>query len=213
MRYLTPFLALLLLAPAVTAQDQGVLPNPDILVTDSRWDVFLPVGPRYYDVDSTMDLIQRGRLVNPRVAGGEVLARASDAYQAQMGQPLRITVPTQGIQFAFEKLYANQSEDEAAFSLNYVSAEGGQLSLLASAAGTLLLWLGIAGLASRRVRLPRSAAIVCVVLGGAVVLATIGFLGTNPVVASALSLLMALLLALWAAVNRWRDWRRNRLAA
>jgi len=189
------------------------LPRPDMVVTHSRWDVFLPIGPRYYDVDSTMDLIQRGRLVNPRLAGGEVMARASDAYQAQMGQPLRITVPTQGIQFAFEKLYANQSEEEAAFSLSYVSAEGSQYGLLASAAGTLLLWLGIAGLVSRRIRLPRRAAILCVVLGGAVLLATIGFLGTNPAVASALSLVLAVLLAGWAAVNRWRDWRRDRLAA
>jgi hypothetical protein len=189
------------------------LPRPDMVVTHSRWDVFLPIGPRYHALDSTMDLVLRGLRVNPRVAGGEVMARAGDAYQAQMGQPLRITVPTQGVQFAFEKLYANQSSEEAAFSLHYVSARGNQLGLFASAAGTLLLWLGIAGLASSRIRLPRPAILASVVLGVAVLVGTIGFLGTSPVVASVLSLVIAVLLALWAAVHRWRDWRRGRLAA
>ncbi len=130
-----------------------------------------------------------------------------------MGQPLRITVPTQGVQFAFEKLYANQSSEEATFSLHYVSARGNRLGLFASAAGTLLLWLGIAGLASGRIRLPRPAIIACVVLGVAVLVGTIGFLGTSPLVASVLSLVLAVLLALWAAVQRLRDWRQGRLAA
>jgi len=189
------------------------LPRPDMVVTHSRWDVFLPIGPRYHALDSTMDLVLRGLRVNPRLAGGEVMARAGDAYQAQMGQPLRITVPTQGIQFAFEKLYANQSSEEAAFSLRYVSARGNQLGLLGSAAGTLLLWLGIAGLASSRIRLPRPAILACVVLGVAVLVGTIGFLGTSPLVASVLSLVLAVLLALWAAVQRFRDWRQGRIAA
>jgi hypothetical protein len=188
------------------------LPRPDMVVTHSRWDVFLPVGPRYHALDSTMNLVLRGLRVNPRVAAGEVMARASDAYQAQMGQPLRITVPTQGVQFAFEKLYANQSSEEAAFSLHYVSERGNQIGLFASAAGTLLLWLGIAGLASSRIRLPRPAIIASVVLGGAVLVGTIGFLGTSPVIASALSLVLAVVLALWAAIHRLRDWRQSRLA-
>jgi hypothetical protein len=189
------------------------LPRPDMVVTHSRWDVFLPIGPRYHALDSTMDLVLRGLRVNPRVAGGEVMARAGDAYQAQMGQPLRITVPTQGILFAFEKLYANQSSEEAAFSLRYVSARGNQLGLLGSAAGTLLLWLGIAGLASSRIRLPRPAILASIVVGVAVLVGTIGFLGTSPLVASVLSLVLAVLLALWAAVHRLRDWRQGRIAA
>ena len=189
------------------------LPRPDMVVTHSRWDVFLPVGPRYHALDSTMDLILRGVRVDPRTVGAEVLARAADAFPTQMGQPLRITVPTQGVQFTFEKLYANQSSEEAAFSLRYISERGNQLGLLASAAGTLLLWLGIAGLLSSRIRLPRPAIIACVVPGVAVLVGTIGFLGTSPLVASALSLVVAALLALWAAVHRWRVWRQNRLAA
>jgi hypothetical protein len=189
------------------------LPRPDMVVTHSRWDVFLPIGPRYYGIDSTMDLVQPGVLVNPRLAGGEVMARVSDAYQAQMGQPLRIIVPTQGIQFAFEKLYANQSSEDAAFTVNYVSARGNRLGVTASAAGALLLWLGIAGLVSRRIRLPRPAVVACVVLGAAMLVGTIGFLGTSPLVASALSLVLAVALAVWAAIQRWRDWRQGRLAA
>jgi hypothetical protein len=112
------------------------LPRPDMVVTHSRWDVFLPIGPRYYALDSTMDLVLRGLRVNPRVAGGDVMAGASGAYQAQMGQPLRIVVPTQGVQFAFEKLYANQSLDDAAFSVRYVSSDANYVTLLLSALGT-----------------------------------------------------------------------------
>jgi hypothetical protein len=74
------------------------------------------------------------------------------------------------------------------------------------------LWLGIAGLASSRIRLPRPAIIASVVLGGAVLVGTIGFLGTSPVIASALSLVLAVVLALWAAIHRLRDWRQSRLA-
>ena len=51
------------------------------------------------------------------------------------------------------------------------------------------------------------------VLGVAVLVGTIGFLGTSPVVASALSLVLAVLLGGWAAIHRWRDWRQGRLAA
>ena len=139
------------------------------------------------------------------------MERGADAYQAQMGQPLRIHGPTQGVQFAFEKLYANKSPEEAAFSLNYVSARGNQLGLAASAVGTLLLWLAIAALVGRRIRLPRPAIVAAVGLGAALLVGPIGFLGTSPVLASVLSLAIAAILAVWTAIRRWRIWRKARL--
>jgi hypothetical protein len=187
------------------------LPRPDMVVTHSRWDVFLPIGPRYYALDSTMDPVLHGLYVNPRVAGGDVMAGASETYQAQMGQPLRIVVPTQGVQFAFEKLYANQSLDDAAFSIRYVSSDANYLGLLLSAVGTVALWIGIIALASRRVRLERRGAVSFIIVGAVLLVATIGFFGTSAVPASGLSLVVAAILAIWTAVQRWRTWRSKQL--
>lgn len=188
----------------------GRLPRPDMIVTNSRWEVFLPVGPRYSPLDGSMDLVVGSRMVNPRLASAEMLARASDGNQAQMGQPLRINVPSQGVLFAFEKLYASQSPGDAGYAIRYVSSEANMVGLLVSAVGALMLWIAIAGLASSRIPVSRRNAMMLV--GGGVVLlvGAIGYLGTSPVLASVLSILVAVMLALWAAVRRFRAWRRPR---
>ncbi len=177
------------------------------LAPPSRWDVFLPVGPRYQVPDSTMDLVLSGVRVNPRAVSAAAMARVSDAYQAQMGQPLRITVPTQGIQFAFEKLYANQSAEESVFSIGYVSAGANQLGLLLSAVGTVLLWIGILAVASPRVRLPRLGTVASILSGVGLLIFTIGYLGISLVLASSLALLIAAMVAAWWGIRRWRLWR------
>ena len=187
----------------------STLPRPDMVVTHSRWDVFLPVGPRYQAPDSTMDLVLRGVRVNPRAVGAEAMARVSDASRAQVGQPLRITVPTQGIQFAFEKLYANQSPDAAAFSIGYVSAGANQLGLLLSAVGTVLLWIGILAVASPRIRLPRLGTVAAILSGVVLLIFTIGYLGISLVPASGLALFIAATVAVWWGTRRWRIWRMS----
>jgi hypothetical protein len=189
------------------------LPRPDMVVTHSRWNVFLPTGPRYQAPDSTMDLVVGGRWANPRRAAQKSLDRASEAQRAQMGQPLRISVPTQGILFAFEKLYANQSPEAAAFTIRYASAGADQLALLASLVGTILLWIGIVAIGSRRLRLSRNATVATLVLGIAVLVASIGYLGTTPIPASSLALVIALGLLVWWGVGRVNLWRQNRATA
>ncbi|MEM7226433.1 MAG: hypothetical protein AAF495_25900 [Pseudomonadota bacterium] len=184
------------------------LPRPDMVVTESRWEVYLPAGPRYHSLDTTMDPVLRGAWVNPR----EAIAKVADGYHAQMGQPLRISVPSQGIRFAFEKLYANQSPEAAEFSIRYLSAETNSLGLAASVLGTVLLWLGLAALVSRRVRVPRSLAVLSVVLGVSILIGVLGVLGTDPLLAAALSLIIAALLVVWSALARLRAWRRARHA-
>lgn len=39
---------------------QAGLPRPDMVTTQTRWDVFLPVNPRYYGVDEPMDVLDEG---------------------------------------------------------------------------------------------------------------------------------------------------------
>ena len=188
----------------------SAMPRPDMVVTHSRWDIFLPAGPTYRALNSTLDLLIAGRPVNPRLIQRQALANATDALQAQMGQPLRINVPTQGIQFAFEKLYANQSSEEASFAVRFVSPGASQGSLAASAIGALLVWLGIAALAGSRIRLPRRSAVAALVSGVAALVISLGFLGTSPVLASALTLVAAAVWGGWAALDRLRAWRLNR---
>ena len=89
----------------------GRLPRPDMVVTHTRWDVFVPITFRYQKPDGTLDAVLAGRRVNPRTAGA--MASTEQRTQSQISQPLRISVPTQGIQFSFEKLYANQSPEAA----------------------------------------------------------------------------------------------------
>lgn len=183
------------------------LPRPDMVVTHSRWDVFLPIDYRYYRPDSTMDLIVPGVWANPMTMTEEAVARASDAYQAQFGQPLRIIVPTQGIQFSFEKLYANQSAEDASFSLHYVSADANMAALFVSALGTVLIWIGIVVLATRHGRKARQVAVGSLVVGLVLLLATIGYMGTNPLLASVLTLAIAALWAIKWGLQRLQDRR------
>ena len=56
----------------------GRLPTPDMVVTHTRWDVYLPHGPRYRKPDSTLDPVINGREV-PSAALNEELARAPSA--------------------------------------------------------------------------------------------------------------------------------------
>ena len=181
------------------------LPRPDMVVTHTSWNVFLPVGPHYLTPDSTMDRVVHGTWANPRTAGGEAVTRASKAYQDQFGQPLRITVPSQGIRFAFEKLYANQSPEDASFSIRYVSAGVNQVGLVLSALGTILLWTGIVAIGRRGTPINRNATLALVATGVILLALTLGYLEIGYVLASTLALVIALALAAWLVVNRWRS--------
>ena len=188
----------------------GRLPTPDMVVTHTRWDVYLPVGPSYRDPDSTLDAVITGRLVNGAQMGGEALARARSAKGPAMGEPLRLSVPSQGIHYAFEKLYANQSPRDATFSLGYASAGGARLGLALSLLGVLLLWFAIVAIGGRRVSLPRSAALTVLVAGVGMLLAAIVYLGASPAPAAALALIIAAGLGIWLALRRLLDWRMSR---
>jgi hypothetical protein len=189
------------------------LPRPDMVVTHSRWNVFLPVGPNYQAADSTMDAIVNGVYANPRRATRRMLSQVKDGQRIQSNQPLRINVPTRGVLFAFEKLYANQSPKPAEFSIRYVSAEAGYVATGFSLLGVALLWLAIAAIASRRLNLTRTNIIAALVSGLGLVILTIGYLGVSPIPASALALVSALAMALWWSIARIQDWRYSRALA
>ena len=201
-------------APVQTLELSGTLsyrlPRPDIIVTNSRWDVYLPVGPHYRIAHSDLDIIQAGRWTNPR---RETSAAAGGAETA-LGQPLRIEVPTQGIHFGFTKLYANQSTEDVGFIIRYVALELNRLGWALSVIGALLIWAGIIVLWNRRLwnrRAQSSRWLVAILflLGAGLLLAAIGYLQASPLPASVTSIAVALIGFIGLGLQRFRAWRQS----
>lgn len=177
----------------------GTLPVPDILVTASHWDVFLPESLAYGRLRSNLELVgERGR-ISAEAMQAEMVALDAAGGAHETMQPLRISVPAAGVQFAFEKLYANQQGQAAWFELSYASAGGAMLGQSASLLGTLLFWIGMglyfrySGSLRRRLALAAS-------LSGLVIAAiALGAYDVNPRTATILSGLAILTLTVTLA--------------
>jgi hypothetical protein len=180
---------------------EGRLPNPDMVVTHSTWDVYLPAGLQYGEPSSNME--QRSAPTTESVA--DVKNALTTSRQNAALAPLRIEVPTEGVRYSFGKLYANRASEPAEFSLSYSSHGGAWLARLASLFGTTLFWAGLLLLQnpSRRREAVASAAV-----GGVLVLGA----GSNFGVGMAWPLLWSLVL-LCAFGVRWVISNRPRTAA
>jgi hypothetical protein len=151
---------------------RGSLARPDILVTHSRWDVYVPAEMSYATPRTNLDVVTAGAAVS-REAMAQKLALA-DGGALQQLDPLRISVPTAGIHYAFEKLYANQSDQDAWIALPYASSGGAIIGRLFGALGTLLFWLGLATFLRLDPRLPSASPRTSLGLASAGLLALIG---------------------------------------
>lgn len=131
---------------------RGALPVPDVVEAQSTWDVFLPDDLEYGQVDSNMRVAveaeptstQPDLAASARALAGEDAGKAEPEASGGGVLPLRMDVPTHGIHFRFEKLFANQGEEDSRFSIHYSTGAahgtGGLLLFLS------VLWLGLAGL-------------------------------------------------------------------
>jgi hypothetical protein len=122
----------------------GVLPTPDILVTHTRWDVYLPEGLHYGDPASNLEIVGAAEPISEDEMQLALRKLEGAEGGGQVIRPLAIRVPRSGVHFAFEKLYANQGDERAWFSLPYASKGGARLGGAASLAGVVLFWLGVA---------------------------------------------------------------------
>ena len=69
---------------------RGALPRPDILVTRSRWDVYLPEGPQYGEPSTNMELVASALRASRQEIDGEFRRTAAAANDPVRRQPLRI---------------------------------------------------------------------------------------------------------------------------
>jgi hypothetical protein len=98
-------------------------------------------------------------------------AREETAKQRAV-EPLRIAVPTSGIHYAFEKLYANQGDETAWFALAYASGAGATAGRVMSLIGAGLLWLGLGLLVRPHPSIGRMAAVITTALAAVVLVTT-----------------------------------------
>ena len=109
--------------------------------------------------------------------------------------------------YSFAKLYANQAEENAYFTLRYVhqkaSFAGLWISLLAAATG----WAGIILIGLKNTTVPRHLPITLLISGSAMLALSVVLLGTSITPASVLSLLIAVVIAARVGWRQWQGWR------
>ncbi len=112
------------------------LPRPDLLVTESRWDWYLPEGLDYRRPSTNMTVVlEEGRV------SAEALAQ--EMKDANVPEAFRIHVPAAGVHYAFRMLYANHGEVQARVRVPYASRRGVLLGHLACLLGVWFLFLAI----------------------------------------------------------------------
>jgi hypothetical protein len=184
------------------------LPRPDMVVTRSRWDLYLPDRYRYGTPTTNMGLVSNGSALSQDALQAEMAAVERAANTRPQLQPIQIEVPSAGIHFALEKLYANQADEDASVSIPYTSDFGATLGQAVALLGTAFFWAGL-WLAWRPVA-PLSKRQALVIAGGGLflLLVPIGYLQTSPTPPLVLSVLALVGAAAWygrARVGFFRD--------
>jgi hypothetical protein len=134
---------------------RGSLARPDVLVTHSRWDVYVPAEMRYARPSTNLDVVTAGDVISRDAMARQLGRTDGEGGAPQALDPLRISVPKAGVHYAFEKVYANQGDQEAWIALPYASAGGAVAGRLTSIFGSLLVWVGLAFFFRLDPRLPR----------------------------------------------------------
>lgn len=146
------------------------LPRPDILVTDTRWDLYLPEGLDYRPATSNLNVTRAQAPVSH-----EDMERAlSQLNGVANAAPLHITVPATGVHFAFHKLYANQGDVEAYASIPYATKAGTALGQFVSLLATALIWIGLWFLVTKSERLAHRLQIAMAAAGALVLVVAVG---------------------------------------
>jgi hypothetical protein len=131
----------------------GTLPRPKIVATRTRWDVYLPHDVRLGHLRTNLEQVQERVLLGQKVIEAEMNSVVQGQYitnQTTQNAPLNLAVPTSGVRYSFEKLYANQADEDAYFAVPYTARGGRYLLDLLMIGATLLTSFGIYNLATQR---------------------------------------------------------------
>jgi hypothetical protein len=188
------------------------LPQPDMVVTRTRWDLDLPDDLRYGKPSGDLDVVAEA----VPLYGDSARYAQPQSGAALVTRPVGIAVPESGVRFSFEKLYASQAAAPAAVRIPYSSTGGAGVGVLLSALGALLFWLGLLGLLRR----PRPVATLwlalAVVVGAAMVLAPVMLLDTAldwPLGLSLVVVVGAALVVVGRRGGRWYRTQKERVEA
>ncbi len=125
---------------------KAYLPRPDVVVTKSRWDLYLPDDFHYGRVSGNMKLLEAQVAVSGEMMKRELLSAEEGKGAPAVIDPLRIEIPATGVRYSMEKLYANKSADEVEVKITYLSQVGNYLAVLIGCGATFLFWFGVLGL-------------------------------------------------------------------
>lgn len=120
----------------------ATLPATDLVVTRTRWELYLPAGADYATPSAAMTLVEAGTPVG------------AAAFAEGAPEDLRLDVPAEGVRFVFQKMYAGSGGDAVRVSIPYARGWGGTLSSLASTLGALLFGLALLAFGVVRFGLP-----------------------------------------------------------
>ncbi len=181
---------------------RAVLPQPDILVTETAWDVFLPADLRYGTPHTTMEMTARGL----PVAAGDLQEQMAVAgsQSERVSEPLVIQVPTAGVRYSFTKLYANQRDERVELRIGYASRRGGVIGSWITALGTLLLWVAVALTLRSESKARRRLAGALALTGSLTVAVMMGVFHASSRPAVTISVLVALVVAVGIAARWWK---------
>lgn len=184
----------------------GHLPRPDMIVTHTNWDVYVPPSPRYSEPRSNMNILSSHVAASLKEASVDLLRATAGSIVS--GEPLHIELPTQGLRYQFSKLYANQSADDAGFSIRYVHRSANLVGFWLSIVAVIVCWAGIVAMGSKRIITPGFFPPTLIVSGAGMAIAAIGVLGAGVVPASVLALVIGMALG---GVVLWQHWRSRRV--
>lgn len=175
------------------------LARPDMVVTHTRWDLWVPGNVRWREPDTGMEIVVGGRATG----GGEMAATADALRGAETNEPLRVTVPAHGVHFAFQKLYAGSAGEAARVTIAYAATPDwlpSALDLLAA----LLLWTVPALVIFGDMRPPRWLGVLGLLAALGVVYLSASEGGGILFLALSLGAIVVLALGLWVRARRRR---------
>lgn len=115
---------------------QAELPELDIVVTRTLWDLVLPDGVTYASPSSSLALVEGGTFVN----------------YADLDMPgldgSALAIPASGTRYVFQTMYG--SEGAGVASVPYVAGMWGSIASIATGLGALLIWFGLLAMAMIR---------------------------------------------------------------